>query len=702
MLDPYASCPCGSGKKFKWCCQPIHAEIDRALRQDAEGQHEAALQLLEQVARDHPANPEALGRLAQFRYNSGKVEEAENTLQKAFDISPHYPFGHLLRGLFRHHEGEMPGALLLFRKAAEYYDPEALDALGQVYMLIADCEMKLNRPVAARAALQIALHCDPGNDELRKNFDTAFGDKSLLPTAARREYTFLPPASTVAGNRRTAWDRVLGSTRPRLSDTVRVFEQLTTEDDGDAAAWYNLGVARAWLGDNSRAIEALGRYVELEPDESRAGAAWTLAEVLRLGFGLEEQADCREFSVAYQVRDPNPLFALLQQWEQDRRLVGVQASQEEGVLSALVLEKPPVLAAGAATGTPQRVAAYLLLVGPLLRLRHPIKESLDRVCAEVQQRAAPALTPGLEKVSPASFTDVVLEAVAFPVGAKDQALAEQSARAHAARFFEETWLHRPLRSLSGVPPVDSAGHRTLRKKLIGVVDFLQQCAAGGIVQTYDFDHLRRKLGLLGAAPTAAAAPAAPEGAAAVGDIRAMGAAELAQLPNELSEEQLADAYQAATRLDAQDLAERFARALVAQPPDRGRPDRGPWYLFLIQRALAAGNADTALHLIDEGEGADKARNEGRRRNDYDLRRAQVHLKRGEADQAQGVYDRLLEREPSNLRLRGSAAEGLLSQRQGARALRIAEEGLARARQQNDRDSEQYFLELVAAARKQVG
>ena len=36
------------------------------------------------------------------------------------------------------------------------------------------------------------------------------------------------------------------------------------------------------------------------------------------------------------------------------------------------------------------------------------------------------------------------------------------------------------------------------------------------------------------------------------------------------------------------------------------------------------------------------------------------------------------------------------------ALRFAEQGLAKAREQNDRDSEDYFKELVAAARKQSG
>jgi tetratricopeptide (TPR) repeat protein len=309
------------------------------------------------------------------------------------------------------------------------------------------------------------------------------------------------------------------------------------------------------------------------------------------------------------------------------------------------------------------------------------------------------MTPGLEKVSPASFSDVVLEAVAFPVGVTDKALGEQRARDFAAAYFEETWVHRPLHALSGVPPVDAAGHRTLRKKLLGVVQFLQDCAAGGIVQTYDFDRLRRKLGLLGGAPSAA--PAAAAGAPA--DVGAQGAAELAALPTAgLSEEQLEQAYQGALRLDARELAARFARELVARPPTDGRPDRAPWYFQLIQRALEEGNTDEALTWVTEGERADAERNEGRRHNDYEQRRAQVHLKRGEAEQAQQVFDRLLERDPADLRARSRAAEAMLSLRQGARALRFAEEGLARARQQNDRDSEQHFLELVAAARKQMG
>ena len=57
---------------------------------------------------------------------------------------------HFLRGQFRENEGELIGALLLFRKAAEAYDPEAHDALANVYLKIYQHETLLNRPVAAR------------------------------------------------------------------------------------------------------------------------------------------------------------------------------------------------------------------------------------------------------------------------------------------------------------------------------------------------------------------------------------------------------------------------------------------------------------------------------------------------------------------------------------------------------------------------
>lgn len=128
-IDLYSSCPCGSGKKFKWCCQPIHEQIDKAFQQDEDGQREAALRMMRELTEQHSSNPEAWGRLAELLFRQDKVEEAESTLEKAFELNRDYAFGHLLKGHFRLFEGEVPGALMLFRRATELYEQYHLDGL---------------------------------------------------------------------------------------------------------------------------------------------------------------------------------------------------------------------------------------------------------------------------------------------------------------------------------------------------------------------------------------------------------------------------------------------------------------------------------------------------------------------------------------------------------------------------------------------
>src|SRR5262249_49942125 len=123
------------------------------------------------------------------------------------------------------------------------------------------------------------------------------------------------------------------------------------------------------------------------------------------------------------------------------------------------------------------------------------------------------------------------EAMVFPLRVGAEQTGKEKALSHMQKYFEETWIHRPRRALGNNAPVDAVGHTTLRKKLRGVIQFLQDCATGGLVGKYDFDRLSRKLGLLAGGPAPAAAPAASaasEGApsANVGDIPAMGAAEL--------------------------------------------------------------------------------------------------------------------------------------------------------------------------------
>jgi tetratricopeptide (TPR) repeat protein len=694
MPDAYSSCPCGSGKKFKWCCQPLYAAINHVWELEANGQHEAALKAMDEVTQTHESNPEAWGQKAKLLHVHGQVEEADAALERAFAINPGYPYGLLLRALFRFEEGEVPGALLLARRAAAAYDPEAHPYLADAYYLVFQCEHRLNHPVAARAAIRLAIHHAPDVDEFREIFEGLYGPQGRLPECARKDYTFRRPPDGLSGAARQEWDRALRSAaNPRLNELPRLFEPLTQQSPDNAAAWFNLGLSRAWLGENRPALESLDRYVDLERDGGPAEEAAAVMEVLRCGAELVEQADYREYSFSVPIRNPEAVGALLNEWLESGRLRPMP-EPPQGTFVGLMLEltTAQLVTVGRPAAEAGTLAGYLTVVGPMLVLTSPRKEPYERLREEVRTRLAIALGELAERQLPIQFQDVGADALLFPVVQRED--NAERVRKHIESYFEDTWVHRPLHALRGNTPVDAAGSSRLRKDLRGVIRFLQDCSRGGALATYDFDRLRRKLGLLDA-------PAAAAPGAAASDIPAMGAAELGALDRAaLTFAQLEQAYQAAHKLDADELAAHFARALVGRPAEADRPDRFPWYSFLAQRALRQGELDAALDLVNEGEKADCEQNEGRRRNEYELRRGQVHARRGEADAAEDVFRRLIERVPDNLRYRGAAAEAMLSLKQGARALRFAEEGVAAARTANDRDNEQYLQELAAAARKQ--
>src|SRR5208283_6202562 len=56
-VDPYSHCPCGSDKKFKWCCQKVEAYAERGHRLEANGQHDAALAAYDEGLAKVPHNP---------------------------------------------------------------------------------------------------------------------------------------------------------------------------------------------------------------------------------------------------------------------------------------------------------------------------------------------------------------------------------------------------------------------------------------------------------------------------------------------------------------------------------------------------------------------------------------------------------------------------------------------------------------------
>src|SRR5262249_20880920 len=155
-----------------------------------------------------------------------------------------------------------------------------------------------------------------------------------------------------------------------------------------AAAWFNLGLTLAWLGQNREAIEALDRSIALDGDENLARETGALSCLLRQAYQMEEYADYLEDSVDLRLRDGDPR-ALLDQWQATHRLVSPQVSPDQTYFTAAVLEKPTALTAELAASRPPHIGAHLLLTASTLRIWHTNLEAVSAIRQEIEQALGP-------------------------------------------------------------------------------------------------------------------------------------------------------------------------------------------------------------------------------------------------------------------------------------------------------------------------
>lgn len=699
-INPYEACPCGSGKKFKWCCITYFDQLQLALQQQQQGQHDAAIRTMQDLTKSQPHSPPVWCHYANVLYMEGKTEEAEKALQEAFRLQPDCAMAYFTRAMFRQNEGEVLGALLLFRKALEAYPPEASGPIADTCEMIARTELMFNRPVACRAALERAVNAQPGDQELRAQFEAMFGSDSRLPEAARKAYSFRPATRALPKDANIA----------KFSEAKKVYEQLVQELPDDPAAHFNLGLVRAWLGEQPQAVEALNRSLELEVDDYRAEETAALIEVLKCGQGMESDAEYVEYRAFMQIRNGEAISGLLQDLIESRQLIAPQMSEDKTFFSALIVEQIPSILE---TGTKlAKVVANINIAGGIIRLWYPVEETLKRVVANLRERLQLAVSEPTFQIGPIQFGDVPLEALAYPVQTADLQEAENKLRDYATNYFENRWLHAPLRSLGGISPIDAVGSKLLRKRVLGIIKFLEGCLAGSAprkkkgdstepIEIYDFNRLRHKLGIemvSVAAPTPIAAPEPAKApvAAAKRDFSTINAAELSALPIEsLSLVELEDAMKAAIKLDARELAVAFAKAGVARPHDDSKADRYPFFACLMTAALASGDIDGVFRIAEDGAKHDSEHNAGKRLNDYSLRKAAIMLKRSDFDGAEREFDAMLDRSPNDGNIYVKAAEAMLGAKQGARAAKYADRGM----QLGNRDLQAACRELLEAAKR---
>lgn len=160
-------CPCGSGKKYKQCCQQgeqkpnqsLVAAIPQAMQvafsHYQAGRYPQAEAIFHQILRVAPRQADALHLLGAIALQGAKIDEAVQLISRAISVNPSNPVYFSNLGLALQYQGELDKAIESYRKALAL-KPDYADAWYNLHALLID-------PADMQPAIQcmkkvVALH----------------------------------------------------------------------------------------------------------------------------------------------------------------------------------------------------------------------------------------------------------------------------------------------------------------------------------------------------------------------------------------------------------------------------------------------------------------------------------------------------------------------------------------------------------------
>ncbi|MES2792782.1 MAG: hypothetical protein V4719_24425 [Planctomycetota bacterium] len=509
-LEPYDPCPCGNGKKFKFCCQPIIEELKAVERLIAEKQPKQALLAAEKLEPEHSMNPLLLRNKIMALLMLERHEEAHTLILQCQQANPQDPYGYyfdirwhlyfsswestrpLVEGHLSFIGEKNPG--LAYQLAIEIVD----DLLNNGYFMavwryLFDALLWARNEEDARYVMS-AFH------ELNKSND--------IPLPFRNLYQLRALPENQPNQAEFVEAMQLASTR-NWNKSAQLFEALSEKDPHQPVLSFNAGLCYAWSGDLAAAAELLGRAGDDLPDFEAAVELETLAQLHDQQLP-EEQVPLRTYRYRVQT-----VSRLLSQLDQEPRL-----HRQPLPPSRPDTDRPPaaiyvLLDRPRDSGTPDELDSLPLTIGTVMILdevRDPsapgelylrsLSPTFSDAEHELLVRAAgeqidvtPAEGWGLLKSDdglPGDIASLNFNVVP-PKGLRRSEILKLIS-AYAKHVVYDQWTQLPLASLDGLTPAAAARDPELHLPVCAAINVL-----ASVTETanyaLDVDDLRQRLAL---------------------------------------------------------------------------------------------------------------------------------------------------------------------------------------------------------------
>lgn len=506
-VDPYSECPCGSGKKLKFCCSDLYADLDKVHRMLEGDQPRAALNHVEKTLAKHPNRGSLLDLKGTIQVSLGDLDDARETVRQYLEVDPQNPSAHAQAAVLACSAQQQLEAVASLQRALELVSDHIPARVLQAVGLVGQSLLVGGDMIAARAHLWLYQGIAGEGDSSAMELLMKLNRVSGLPLLLRDNLYMRELPEGHEAEERHDHAQMLAS-RGQWARAADELAQLSEQFPDLLVLAYNHALVRGWLGESERFITGLRGFSaghakgQVEWDdavEAEALAQW-------LGEGLREKpAEVVRTTLA--VVDEDQLIDRLSR-DPQTDAQGVDPAELAGAdgppprCAFLLLDRHlPETGEGLAEDGVPRVLGILSYFGKQTDRDRRLEFVCDRnerygaSIEALRSVAGDAVGDVLseEVIGESSTTSVYEARWRFPADTNISQRRELLS-GYRTRATLEEWPQRPLRALEGKTPHEANKEAGLRVSLAAAVLNLEQEARGS-VSAATFDDLRRSLNL---------------------------------------------------------------------------------------------------------------------------------------------------------------------------------------------------------------
>lgn len=604
-LDSYSPCPCGSGKKIKFCCHFIADDMDRIVRLMEGNQPRVALQQLELLSKKHPRNPWVETTRAMMLLDLNEVPAARDVLKDLLDNSAENELAIVLYAAAMLRAEGLDKSKKAIHRAFQRSAKKLPALVGDLASSLAAGFASRGQMMAAREHLALALRL--ASEERRQRLFI-----QLLELDGADEIPYPMRGSHQLPNI-TGTDEFQKEVRKGQkyaavgcwSVAAEVFTTLANASPELAELWHSAGLCRAWDGDEKGAAEALHRAARYYADQGTAIECETLAQLLdekttndvvedcvyranigsvsRLLTALDGHQRCQRLPIERQPDAENPPVAQYLILDKGRDQIDV---------ANLTLDTVPRFSAQVTiydANPGVNASAILLLNG----LRGPdlddAKALVTSVGGDLLEWSADVPQPEIIGELPAE--SMMLESHWYLPAEVPQIRRRELIEQHWNQIILEKWPQTVLRALGGKTPEQAAQDPGLRIALCGAIYALDATAQRRGLEL----GLKRVFTRLGIDPLPAL-EVTPE--TSVGGLSIM---QLNRLPiDQLTDQQLITVVNRSMLIRHDETLYGVLKVAIAKPSCAEQFDMARIYQSLCEISSHRGLREEAFHWLDCG------------------------------------------------------------------------------------------------------